>query len=86
MKYLLILMVLCSCVTRREIEAAMWNMDKVPKRVCDAEPELYKMGIYRNLDNGKQQFVSYCSQTMFDHLAASKADIERLVKKAGTGK
>ena len=83
MRYILIVFLLCGCVSRGDVAKAVWELDKIPKRICDANPELYQIGIFRQLDNGKQQFVSYCSSTMKDYLAINKKDLEALLKKGG---
>ena len=67
------------CVTRGEIEAAIWLNNGVPKEVCDREPILRDHGFYRRLNDGKLEFVSFCDPQAVDWLSMHKTDYVRLL-------
>lgn len=60
---LLLLMVAVSgCPSRKEVDAELWLNTGLSPELCAKEPELQKYGLYRRLDTGKYEFISYCTQ------------------------
>lgn len=57
---LLTLLPLTSCLSRKEVQAELWEQSGIPVELCDKMPELNQYGIYRKLDSGKVEFLSYC--------------------------
>lgn len=43
----LALLSLSSCVSREEVEADIWKNESIPAEICEREPELKKLGIFR---------------------------------------
>lgn len=52
--------------TRKEVEGEVWLQSGIPAELCAKEPLLWKQGIYRKLDDGKYEFISYCTLTTVD--------------------
>lgn len=90
--YLLALVALLSlsvgcigCVTRAEVDALAWLNNGLPKEICDREPELANYGLFRRLNDGKFEFLSYCQfgengkNLVMDYTAFSNADLEKLL-------
>ena len=74
---------LTSCVTKKEIEAALWLNTGLPKDVCEEHAEtLKRFGAYRKLDDGTYQIVSYCKKEIKDFYSIQKDDLKRLIDKA----
>lgn len=74
-----ILLLATGCVTRGEIEAAVWLNNGVPQDVCDREPVLKDHGFYRRLNDGKLEFISFCDPTATDWLSMHKTDYARIL-------
>jgi hypothetical protein len=55
---------LLGCPSRKEVEAEVWLQSGIPAEICEREPELKKVGIYRKLSNGKFEVLSYCTLTV----------------------
>lgn len=49
------------CPKRTDIEAEVWLNSGLPSDLCVSNPQLSKFGIYRKLDSGKYEFISYCT-------------------------
>lgn len=60
---LLSLTVLISgCPSRKEVDAELWLNTGLPPEICAAHPEILKhFGIYRLLDSGEKELLSYCT-------------------------
>lgn len=76
------LLVLTSCLTREEIDAALWNSDRIPVEYCEKYPEIKEYGFYRKLNDGNEEFVSFCSDNAKTYFAMYNKDFEKLVTKA----
>jgi hypothetical protein len=50
----------------------------IPKEICDREPELKNIGVYRKLNNGKYELVSFCAPEFSEYLTMWKGDFEKL--------
>lgn len=60
----------------------MWlNNLPVPKEICDANPVLRDYGIYRELNNGKKEFVSVCTKEITLYLSIYGDDFNNLLDK-----
>lgn len=56
---------LSGCPSRKEVDAELWLNTGLPADICQKYPELAdagKFGIYRKLDTGKYEFISYCTE------------------------
>lgn len=70
--------------TRAKIDAAIWlNNAPIPPEVCASEPALYQYGFYRRLNNGKFEFISFCSPEANKWLAMYDQDFNKLMDEAG---
>lgn len=56
----LLLPALSGCVSRAEIKAEIWLQSGLPKDLCERYPDIAKSGLYRKLNSGKYEFLSYC--------------------------
>lgn len=63
---LLMGLLLTACPTRKEVDAEIWQNSGLPVDLCAKTPDLAKYGIYRKLDSGKYEFISYCTQVPDD--------------------
>ena len=55
------MLLLQGCPSRAEIDAEIWLNSGITPDVCAKYPELKQFGIYRKLDTGKYEFISYCT-------------------------
>jgi hypothetical protein len=46
--------------TRKQVDAELWNQSGLPSDLCAKYPEIALYGLYRELDNSKYEFQSYC--------------------------
>lgn len=60
------IILLQGCISRKEVVAEIWLQSGLPEDLCIREPELQKYGIYRKLDSGKYEFISYCTEIQDD--------------------
>lgn len=59
---LLLMVTLSGCPSRKEVDAELWLNTGLPPEVCAQHPEILQhFGIYRVLDSGKKELVSYCA-------------------------
>lgn len=58
-----VLLLGAGCPTRKEVDAELWLNTGIPPELCDSQPLLKTTGIYRKLDSGKTEFISYCTET-----------------------
>lgn len=81
---LLLILLATGCVTRKQIEAATWlnNYNAIPDELCYPGAELYRIGFFRRLDDGKFQFISICSDTAAKMLSATPEDYKKLLDAA----
>jgi hypothetical protein len=72
---------LTSCkITREEIDAVLWTHTKqIPKELCDANPQLWKHGLRRKLNNGQNEFVPYCAPEIELYLSVYSDDLNRIL-------
>ena len=73
------------CVSRtevqREIDANVFLFDKLPKKICDQYPELADIGVYRKLNNGNEETVSYCDPDIELYLGFYNKDVQKMLDK-----
>lgn len=75
-----LLMTSQACVTRREIQAAIWlNNSPIPKEFCERDPDLKLYGFYRRLDSGKLEFMPFCNSKAREWVSMHKDDFNRLM-------
>lgn len=63
---LLMAHLLTSCLSRKEVQAEIWQNSGIPEDICKVNSGLDKYGLYRKLDSGKYEFISYCAQILDD--------------------
>lgn len=51
-------------VTRKQINAELWEQSGLPKDLCEKIPQLQEYGHYRKLNDGKYQRLSYCNEEL----------------------
>lgn len=78
--------VLLGCVTtrndvRKEIKAFVFLHDRLPSKLCAEVPELRNYGLYRKLNNGQEEFVSYCKKEVTEYLGFWNKDVETILDK-----
>lgn len=87
MKKLIFLFALAGCVSKQEIEANLYQIDRIPAELCTTE--IQKYGIFRVVDctpqsevpeckNGAknyQEYIPFCSERMNEFLAADKIKV-----------
>src|SRR6516225_2517846 len=56
------LALLPGCLTRQEVDAELWLHMGIPAKLCTDNPALTRYGIYRLLNTGESEFVSYCTR------------------------
>lgn len=77
---LLLLISFQGCLSRREIQAAIWlNNTPIPKEICEQVEDLKLYGFYRRLDSGKLEFMSFCNKEARNFIGMHKDDFERLL-------
>lgn len=85
MGFLALMSVIQGCVTRtevqREIDANVFLFDKLPKKICVQYPELQDIGLYRKLNNGKEEVVSYCDKYIEEYLGFYNRDVQKMLDK-----
>lgn len=72
---------LSSCVTRGEVRAYFYLNNGLPADLCEREPRLRDYGFYRRLNDGRFEFVSFCSPDAKRYLGILDDDLERLLDK-----
>jgi len=92
------LLLLASCISRRDIDAVVWVHDQVPSEICRREPKLEDLGVYRKVNctpqlvevgickpnqRTKVEFVSLCQSEIKQYLSIEKRELEEILKKAG---
>jgi hypothetical protein len=95
MKHLLILLLLCSCVSREEVSADIWVNETIPKELCDERPGLWNYGISRVVlcknrpasefcqhgETSFEEFIPYCDQAMSSYLSMYREDVAKWLEK-----
>lgn len=59
---MVLLPMLAGCPNRKQVLAEVWQNSGLPSDLCEKAPELKQYGIFRKLDSGKYEFLSYCTQ------------------------
>lgn len=74
----------CKTPTRQEVNAKIWLNNSggaAYKALCLEQPKLKDHGFYRKLNNGKLEFVSFCSSTATKFFGVSEKDFNELMDK-----
>jgi hypothetical protein len=83
--YLGLSFALLGCVSkddvRKDIQAFSFLHDRLPSKLCAENPSLRNFGIYRKLNNGQEEFISYCKTEIEQYLGFWSKDIERMLDK-----
>jgi hypothetical protein len=83
MKYLFLLLLLVSCVTREQVNAVVWkNNFPLPKELCDQIPELNQRGFYRKLNDRTMEGISICKKEARNMVTATEVDFNELMDRA----
>lgn len=61
---LLSTILLQGCLSRKDVLAEVWLESGIPASACT--PEVAKSGVYRKLNNGKYEFISYCNKNILN--------------------
>jgi hypothetical protein len=69
-----------SCVKRSEIKAAVWLNLSISEETCRERPELRDVGVYRRLNDGRFEFVSFCSPLIEQYFSIYRDDLERILR------
>lgn len=80
----LLLFTSCKTPTRPEINAKIWlNNSGGPslQTICAREEALKNFGFYRKLNNGKLEFVSFCSSDAKNFFAVTEKDFNEILDK-----
>jgi len=51
----------------------------IPEETCEKYPELKDSGLYRKLNNGQVEFISYCDDKILDFFSMHKDDLARIL-------
>lgn len=82
---LLATITLSGCVTRGQIEAAIWMNNGLDPALCGPSkaeskyPELWDYGHYRRLNSGKFEFMPYCDPRSKKWLSMYERDFQRVM-------
>lgn len=72
---------LTGCPNRAEIRAHLWLESGIPKKICAAVPEVAKSGIYRKLNDGRYEFISYCNPEIAHYLSIQDAELNDILNR-----
>lgn len=64
-----------------DIDANVFLIDRLPSKLCAENPALKEYGIYRKLNNGKEEFVSFCKREIELYMVFYSKDVERVLDK-----
>lgn len=66
--------------TRAEVDATLWlNNGPIPIEICQREPALKDRGFYRRLNNGKLEFISWCSPKAREMTAVPTKELQAIL-------
>lgn len=86
----LLMPLLQGCPNRTEVEAYFFMNAPICGlhagcetigNICEKYPDLKRFGIYRVLNSGKYEFVSYCDPLIADFQSINKRDLNRMLDK-----
>jgi hypothetical protein len=67
-------------VTRERVNAYLWlNNTPIPQEICDREPLLKDYGLFRRLNNGGFEFISFCESKVNQFYSMNKDDLARIL-------
>lgn len=73
----------CQNLSRKKIEAAVWATNApFPAELCAREPEVSQYGFFRRLNDGRLEFVSFCSPEASLYVTMYSDDFERIMNEA----
>lgn len=68
---------LSSCATRQKIDGLeIYLFDKIDTDICNREPRLKKLGIFRRVNDKQEKFLSFCKPEVKEFMAISSKDGE----------
>jgi hypothetical protein len=69
-----------ACVSRKQINAAIWKVNTpIPSELCARESSLKDYGFYRKLNDGRLEFVSFCKEESRHFLSITEKDFENIM-------
>lgn len=75
-----------SCVTKKQIQAAIWlNNGPLPPQICESNVELKQYGFYRKLDDGRLEFIPYCSEISSRMISMTEEDMNKFLDELPEG-
>lgn len=91
--------ILSGCVSRQEVEGNLWLSDRIPQSLCDKNPQLKSLGVYRvvkctnrkvvGCENGEpdyEEVISYCAKRIEQFINAERVYVEKWLKALGRPK
>jgi hypothetical protein len=67
-------------VTRERVNAYLWlNNTPVPPEICEREPLLKDYGLFRRLNSGGFEFISFCDPKVNQFYSMHKDDLTRIL-------
>jgi hypothetical protein len=70
-------LVSCQTITRPEVDAETWLHSAIPQELCT--PEIRQYGIYRKLDDGTFEFISYCQTEVKNYIGFNTEKFQRVL-------
>ncbi len=75
------------CITRPEVNAEIWLHTGLPADICALRADISTYGIYRQLNDGQYEFLSYCKPEVVDYVLVNgvkfKAILDELLPEPG---
>jgi hypothetical protein len=75
----LLLIILQACISRKQVVAETWLNSGLPADVCEKYPEIKEYGIYRKLDSGQYEFLSYCKNESQNYISIQGDKFRRIL-------
>lgn len=57
----------------------VWLNNGIPSDICDREPSLRDRGLYRRLNDGRFEFISFCDERIKDWISVHSTDFNRVL-------
>jgi len=74
---LFLLLFLNGCITLTpKFNGEIYLHDVIPEEICRENPELVKVGIFRKLNDGSREWISYCNPMIMYYLSSHKDDVQ----------
>lgn len=95
---LMTLTILSGCISKQEINAALFVHEQIPEAICAQNPELNKVGVYRIFKCNEayveagickpgqvnvRERMSYCKPAIKTHFSVKDSELRDILIKAG---